>query len=78
MKHCGSGLVNRVTAHGAALEEGLAVARSIVEAPQPALEFAKRYLVSSPSATFEEAFAVEHDEVFDKFLLGAVGPRAED
>src|SRR4029079_12736525 len=71
-----AGLLNRVTDPGCALEEGLAVARSIVEAPQPALEFAKRYLVSSPSATFEDAFAIEHDEVFDQFLHGGAGPRA--
>jgi enoyl-CoA hydratase len=71
------GLVNRITAPDAALEESLAVARSIIEAPQPALQFAKQYLVSSPSATFAEAFAVEHDQVFDQFLLGPVGPRAE-
>jgi hypothetical protein len=49
------------------------MARSIIEAPQPALEAAKRYLVSSASATFEEAFAVEHDKVFDDFLIGSAG-----
>jgi hypothetical protein len=38
-----------------------------------ALEAAKRYLVSSASATFEEAFAVEHDKVFDDFLIGPAG-----
>jgi hypothetical protein len=47
----------------------LGVAGSIIEAPQVALETAKRYLVSSASATFEEAFAVEHDKVFDDFLI---------
>jgi hypothetical protein len=38
------------------------MARSIIEAPQAALEAAKRYLISSASATFEEAFAIEHDK----------------
>jgi enoyl-CoA hydratase/carnithine racemase len=57
------------------LDDTLALARTIIEAPQAALECAKRYLVSSPSATFEEAFAVEHDAVFDEFLHGPVGPR---
>jgi enoyl-CoA hydratase len=71
------GLVNRVTAPDEVLDEALAMARSIVEAPQPALQFAKRFLVGSSGASFAEAFAVEHDEVFDRFLLGAVGPQAE-
>jgi enoyl-CoA hydratase len=34
----------------------------------------KRYLASSAGVTFDEAFAVEHDRVFDEFLLGAFGP----
>jgi enoyl-CoA hydratase len=67
------GLVTRVTEPGDLLNEALARARSIIEAPQPALEAAKRYLVSSASATFEEAFAVEHDKVFDDFLIGPSG-----
>jgi enoyl-CoA hydratase len=53
----------------------MAMARTIIEAPQAALECTKRYLISSPSATFEQAFAVEHDAVFDEFLVGPVGPR---
>ena len=40
---------------------------------QVALEAAKRYLISSASATFEEAFAIEHDKVFDEFLIGPAG-----
>jgi len=32
-------------------------------------------LISSPSATFEQAFAVENDAVFDEFLAGPVGSR---
>jgi enoyl-CoA hydratase len=69
------GLVNRVTEPGTLLADALAMARVIIEAPQAALECTKRYLISSPSATFEEAFAVEHDAVFDEFLHGPVGPR---
>jgi hypothetical protein len=30
--------------------------------------------ISSAGVTFDEAFAVEHDRVFDEFLLGAFGP----
>jgi enoyl-CoA hydratase/carnithine racemase len=70
------GLVNRITGPDRVLDDAKAMARNIIEAPQAALECAKRYLISSPSATFEEAFAVEHDAVFDEFLRGPVGPRA--
>jgi enoyl-CoA hydratase len=69
------GLVNNISEPDRVLDNALAMARSIIEAPQAALECTKRYLVSSPSATFEQAFAVEHDAVFDEFLHGAVGPR---
>ena len=50
-------------------------AAGIAEAPQATLEATKRYLVGSAGATFEQAFAVEHDGVFETFLAGAVGPR---
>jgi enoyl-CoA hydratase len=69
------GLVNSVSEPATLLDDALAMARVIIQAPQPALECTKRYLISSPSATFEEAFAVEHDAVFDEFLRGPVGPR---
>jgi enoyl-CoA hydratase/carnithine racemase len=69
------GLVNRISEPERLLDDALAMARTIIEAPQAALECAKRYLISSPSATFEQAFAVEHDAVFDEFLVGPVGPR---
>ncbi|HET7667830.1 MAG TPA: enoyl-CoA hydratase/isomerase family protein [Mycobacterium sp.] len=64
------GLVTRVTEPDELISDALAMARSIIEAPQVALEAAKRYLISSASATFEEAFAVENDKVFDDFLIG--------
>jgi enoyl-CoA hydratase len=60
------------------LDEARATARVIAEAPQPALEATKRYLISSAGVTFEEAFEVEHDRVFDEFLLGAFGPPPGD
>lgn len=69
------GLVNSISEPGRALDDALAMARTIIEAPQAAIECTKRYLISSPSATFEQAFAVEHDAVFDEFLVGPVGPR---
>jgi Enoyl-CoA hydratase/isomerase len=71
------GLVSRVVDDDALLEQALATARTIAEAPQPTLEATKRYLVGSAGATFEQAFAVEHDGVFETFLTGAVGPRQD-
>lgn len=69
------GLVNGISEPALLLDDTLAVARTMIESPQAALEGTKRYLISSPSATFDEAFAVEHDAVFDEFLAGPVGPR---
>jgi enoyl-CoA hydratase/carnithine racemase len=69
------GLVNSVSEPERLLDDAMAMARTIIEAPQAALECTKRYLISNPGATFEEAFAVEHDAVFDEFLVGPVGPR---
>ena len=69
------GLVNRISEPEQVLDDALAMARTIIEAPQAAIKCTKRYLISSPSATFEQAFAVEHDAVFHEFLLGPVGPR---
>ena len=65
------GLVNTIA--DSVLDEAVATARVIAEAPQAALEATKRYLTSSAGVTFDEAFAVEHDRVFDEFLLGAFG-----
>jgi enoyl-CoA hydratase/carnithine racemase len=70
------GLVNTIVDAENLEETAMSTARVIAEAPQPALEATKRYLVSSPGVTFDEAFEVEHDRVFDEFLLGGVGPRA--
>jgi hypothetical protein len=55
--------------HGEAAE----TARSIAEAPDRTLRATKRYLTSSPGKGFEDSFAVEHDQVFDDFLLGGLG-----
>jgi enoyl-CoA hydratase len=70
-----AGLVSRVTEPGRLLDETRAMARTMIEAPQAALEGAKSYLISSAGATFEQAFAAEHDAVFDEFLARPIGPR---
>jgi enoyl-CoA hydratase len=71
------GLVSRVVELEQLLSEARATARTIIEGPQIALEGAKRYLVKSSGASFEEAFAMEHDWVFEEYLTGAVGPRTQ-
>lgn len=63
------GLVNAVVDPDHLDEEAMATARVMAEAPQPALEATKRYLVSNAGVTFDEAFAIEHDRVFDQFLI---------
>lgn len=70
----GIGLISRVVAEGSLEDEALATARDIAQAPQPALEFTKSYLVGSSGRDFSESFAVEHDEVFERFLGGPLGP----
>jgi enoyl-CoA hydratase len=67
------GLVSRVVAGDELLDEAAATARSIAEAPDRTLRATKRYLTESPGRNFEESFAVEHDQVFDDFLLGGLG-----
>jgi enoyl-CoA hydratase/carnithine racemase len=68
------GLVNAVVEAERLEEEAMATARVMAEAPQPALEATKRHLVSNAGVTFPEAFEVEHDRVFDQFLLADFGP----
>ena len=68
------GLLNAIVDADRLVDEAIATARVMAEAPQAALEATKRYLTSSAGVTFREAFEVEHDRVFDEFLLGAFGP----
>jgi enoyl-CoA hydratase len=70
------GLVNAIADPDRLIDEAMATARVMAEAPQAALEATKRYLTSSAGVTFREAFEVEHDRVFDEFLLGAFGQQA--
>ena len=67
------GLVNAIVDAEHLEDEAMSTARVMAEAPQPALEATKRYLVSNAGVTFDEAFEVEHDRVFDQFLLGGFG-----
>jgi enoyl-CoA hydratase len=64
------GLVSRVVAPDALMDEARAVARQIAEAPQAALQTTKRYLSGNQGLGFEESFRIEHDDVFDRLLTG--------
>ena len=69
------GLVSRVVAPERLTDEALGVARQIAEAPQQTLQATKRYLTGNAGARFEDAFRIEHDDVFDTFLTGSIaGP----
>ena len=70
------GLVSRVVPGDELMDEALAVARQIAEAPQPTLEATKRYLTGNQGFGFEDSFRIEHDDVFDRMLTGALGPGA--
>jgi 3-hydroxypropionyl-coenzyme A dehydratase len=64
------GLANTIAGPEHLERDAMAAARVMAEAPQQALEATKRYLVSNAGVTFPEAFEVEHDRVFNRFLLG--------
>ena len=68
------GLVNTIADADRLIDEAIATARVMAEAPQAALEATKRYLTSSAGVTFREAFEVEHDRVFDRVSAGGVRP----
>jgi enoyl-CoA hydratase len=67
------GLVSRVAASDRLLDEAHTVARQIAEAPQRTLQATKRYLAANQGLGFEDSFRIEHDDVFDNFLGGAIG-----
>ena len=52
------------------MDEALAAARQIAEAPQPALQMTKRYISGNQGFGFEDSFRIEHDDVFDVLLTG--------
>lgn len=64
-----TGLVSEVTARESLAARAREIAAEILKAPDAALACAKRYMVENEGRGFEESFAVEHDEVFRKYLL---------
>jgi enoyl-CoA hydratase/carnithine racemase len=71
------GLVSRVVEPPELLAEARATAAQVAEAPQHALEATKRYLTGSWGLGFEDSLRLEHDDVFQRLLTGATGPRRE-
>ncbi len=63
-----AGLVSRVAAPEALLDEALEIARGIAAVPERTLVATKRYMTANPGRGFEDSFGVEHDDVFDEFL----------
>jgi len=67
------GLVSRVVPTDRLAVEAVEIARQVAEAPQRTLETTKRYLTGNQGFGFEDSFRIEHDDVFDNFLDGAIG-----
>lgn len=62
------GLVSSVVDPKQLLDQALATCNQILEAPAHTLASVKQYLIGNVDKDFEESFAVEHDEVFKKFI----------
>jgi enoyl-CoA hydratase/carnithine racemase len=63
------GLVSEIVKNGNLTERAVQLAREILQAPLPALQFVKGYLKDNADRGFEESFCVEHDKAFQEFLL---------
>jgi len=66
------GLVSEVV-QGNPLEKALRLATAILEAPLPALRFAKEMFSGSGGRGFEYSFALEHDRAFRELILKRFG-----
>lgn len=70
------GLASQV-ASGDLLESAKATAATILEAPVPTLEVAKRYMVGNAGKGFEDSFVAEHDVPFENFV-NMIGPAGQE
>lgn len=64
-----TGLVSEITSQENLMLRAIEIAKTILEAPLPALITTKCYLAGNPGLSFEESFKIEHDEVFREMLL---------
>lgn len=63
------GLVSEIVEGDRLLERAVQIAAGIMEAPLSVLQFTKSYLVGNVNRGFEESFCIEHDKVFQGYLL---------
>lgn len=63
------GLVSEVVSDQDLIERATGIARELLEAPAPALQYVKEYLKDNANRGFEECFCIEHDKAFQEFLL---------
>jgi enoyl-CoA hydratase len=62
------GLVSEVVSGQDVLDRAMSLAGTILEAPLPTLEIAKRYMVDNSGKGFDESFIAEHDVPFENFV----------
>jgi len=63
------GLVSEVVPGDRLVERAMEIARVMLEAPAAALRQGKEFMVNCQGRDFESSFSVEHDVVFQEFLL---------
>jgi enoyl-CoA hydratase len=63
------GLVSELVPEERLLEKAMEFARVMLEAPVAALRQGKEFMVNCQGRDFESSFSVEHDVVFQEFLL---------
>ncbi len=63
------GLVSEVVETEKVLSRAKEIASAITEAPLETLSYVKGYISKNRGNSFSEIFSIEHDEVFEKFLM---------
>jgi len=65
------GLVSKVVAGEALLDQAIKCASGILEAPRTTLQFIKKCFIENSCNGFEESFQLEHDRAFREIILKA-------
>ena len=66
---CRIGLVSEVVEGERLLERAVKISTEIMETPPAALKRTKQLMIDASGLGFEESFCLEHDRVFQEFLL---------
>ena len=69
MEACRIGLVSEVVEAEKLLERAVRIAAEMLETPVEALRLTKQLMISCSGLGFEESFCLEHDKVFQEYLL---------